>query len=251
MSSPLPPLTVMATLRWDIVSRFLDTIAPVGSVLEIGAGQGAVGVRLAQRSGRYVGVEPDATSHAVAVQRIRAGSSGGDVVHGDSSLVSPEALFDLVCAFEVLEHIDDDVAALRDWSSRIRPGGHLLISVPAWQRRFGPMDELVGHFRRYDPEHLRGVLAAAGFVETVERLYGFPLGYALESTRNLMAQRRSRQSPTSMAERTSTSGRLFQPSRPAFGAAISAVTAPFRALQRTAPGTGVGIVALARRPAVA
>lgn len=249
MPSPLPPLTMMASLRWDIASRLLDGIAPVGSVLEIGAGQAAVGVRLAQRAGRYVGLEPDAASHAVAVHRMRACGAGGAVLHGDSSLVDSAEPFDLVCAFEVLEHVDDDVAALEDWSSHIRPGGHLLISVPAWQRRYGPMDDLVGHFRRYDPEQLRSVLSAAGLSEIVERLYGFPLGYALESTRNLIARRRARRAPTSRAERTGTSGRLFQPQTSWSGHAIGLVTAPFRTLQRAAPNTGVGIVALARRPA--
>lgn len=248
MSSPLPPLTLMASLRWDVVNHLLEEISPVGSVLEIGAGQGAVGVRLAQRADRYVGVEPDAASHAIAVQRMRNCAPDGQVLHGDSSLVASAEPFALVCAFEVLEHIDDDVAALKDWGSRIRPGGHLLISVPAWQRRFGPMDELVGHFRRYDPDQLRSVLSEAGFSETVDRLYGFPLGYVLESMRNLVARRRARRAPTSMAERTGTSGRLFQPSTAASGRAIGLVTAPFRTLQRAAPNTGVGIVALARRP---
>ena len=120
-------------------------------MLEVGCGQGAVGARIAARAD-YVGVEPDAQSCAVA----RSGSSPGaaSVVHGTDADVEPGRTFDLVCAFEVLEHIEDDVGALRAWADPVGPGGHLLLSVPAGPERFGPMDELVGHFRRYDEEDL-------------------------------------------------------------------------------------------------
>ena len=73
--------------------------------------------------------------------------------------------FDLVCAFEVLEHIEDDAAAVRQWAARLRPGGWLLLSVPAHQRRYGPADELVGHFRRYDPARLTALLARCGLTD--------------------------------------------------------------------------------------
>ncbi len=95
--------------------------------------------------------------------------------------------FDLVCAFEVLEHIEDDAAALRDWAARLRPGGWLLLSVPAHQRRYGPADELVGHFRRYDPDAVAPLLARCGFTDVLVIQYGFPLGYLLEAGRDLIA----------------------------------------------------------------
>jgi len=71
--------------------------------------------------------------------------------------------FDLVCAFEVLEHIEDDAAAVKEWSSRLRAPGWLLLSVPAHQDRYGPFDEMVGHFRRYDPAAMTALLAGCGF----------------------------------------------------------------------------------------
>ncbi|MEL7157397.1 MAG: methyltransferase domain-containing protein, partial [Actinomycetota bacterium] len=53
--------------------------------------------------------------------------------------------FDYVMAFEVLEHITDDRAALEEWLRRLRPGGRVLFSVPAHQRKYGDADRAVGH----------------------------------------------------------------------------------------------------------
>jgi 2-polyprenyl-3-methyl-5-hydroxy-6-metoxy-1,4-benzoquinol methylase len=69
---------------------------------------------------------------------------------------------DAVCAFEVLEHIDEDHAVLAAWLRFIRPGGQPVLSVPAFADRFGPMDTPAGHFRRYSPYRLGDCLTAAG-----------------------------------------------------------------------------------------
>lgn len=244
----LPPLTMMAWLRYDLVERLLDGIGPISSILEIGCGQGAVGVRLAHRA-PYLGVEPDDASYAVAAERVAALAGRARVMHGDSSLVDRDEQFDLVCAFEVLEHIEDDVAALKEWSAYIKPGGYLMLSVPAWQDRFSAMDKMVGHFRRYDPDAMFSVLTEAGFTAPQIQLYGFPLGFALEAARNRVAERKADQAPESIAERTSGSGRLFQPKGGASGAVTKLATAPFRILQRPFSSKGTGLVALARRPA--
>lgn len=242
----LPPLTPMAWLRYDLITRLLDDIGPISSILEIGCGQGAVGVRLAQRA-PYLGVEPDASSYAVAAERAAQLGGRARVLHGDSSLVDRDEQFDLVCAFEVLEHIGDDIAALKEWSAYVRPGGHVMLSVPAWQARFSAMDKMVGHFRRYDPDVMLAALTEAGFTSPRIELYGFPLGYLLEASRNKIAERKVDAAPASIAERTSGSGRLFQP-KGAIGALNKAGTAPFRLLQRGFGSRGTGLVAVGRRP---
>jgi SAM-dependent methyltransferase len=236
------PLTPNASLRYDLVQRMLP--AGVTDVLEVGCGQGAAGARLAQRY-RYLGVEPDRESWEVARRRIAA------VGRGEVRNVTVDALgderFDLVCAFEVLEHIEDDAAAVKEWASRLRAGGWLLLSVPAYQGRYGPADELVGHFRRYDPDALVTLLGSCGFGEVEVRHYGFPLGYALEAGRNLIGRRRlTAAGSQSVAERTAGSGRLLQPASSARAMATRWGTVPFRLMQRAFPGTGPGIVVLAR-----
>jgi len=150
----------------------------------------------------------------------------------------------------VLEHIEDDAGAVKEWAARLRPGGWLLLSVPAHQRRFGPWDELVGHFRRYDPAAMTTLLANCGFTDIAIRQYGFPLGFVLETGRNAVGRRRVGAAATqSVAQRTAGSGRLLQPSGARRGTAIRWGTAPFRVLQRAFPHTGTGLVVRARLPA--
>ena len=242
MSTELPPLTANAWLRWDVVSGLLPPERPL-DVLEIGCGQGAAGARLAAL-GRYVGVEPDAESYAVAVERV--GAAGGEVRHGSVEALREDETFDLICAFEVLEHIEDDAAALEQWVQRLRPGGHLLLSVPAHASRFAAADELVGHYRRYDPPALRLLLRRAGLDEVDLQLYGAPAGYALEAARNAISARKLAQAG-SMSERSGHSGRYLQPAETWQSTLIRVGTLPFRRLQRAFPGTGPGIVVRARK----
>jgi SAM-dependent methyltransferase len=241
----LPPLSLNAWLRWDVVQRLLP---PAGiDVLEIGCGQGGFGVRLAQRY-RYVGLEPDVPSFEVAHRRLE-GHGTGEVRNGDLSALGSGERFDLVCAFEVLEHIEDDRAALKDWADWLRPGGWILLSTPAQQGRFGPFDEIVGHYRRYDSADMHSLLSETGLVDTTVVHFGAPLGYALETARNVVGRRRQqRVTGSSMADRTGGSGRLLQPSSAASALVTRAGTAPFRAIQRAFPHRGTGLVARGRKP---
>jgi SAM-dependent methyltransferase len=232
-------------MRYDLVQRMLPP--GVTDVLEVGCGQGAFGARLARRY-RYLGLEPDPTSFAVARQRVAALAPAGEVRNVLTADLADGLQFDLVCAFEVLEHLEDDKSALTEWAGRLRPGGWLLLSVPAHQRRFAPWDTYVGHFRRYDPPALASLLASCGFGEIDVRQYGFPLGYVLEAGRNQIAARRLGQAPgTTIDERTASSARQLQPTGGAKAALIKYGILPFRGLQRAFPGAGTGLVARARR----
>ena len=241
MGSPrLPPLSAHAWLRYDAVERLLP--GDVRRVLEIGAGLGAMGALLARRYS-YTGLEPDASSFAIAEQRIGADK----VVPTDDEGYSPAELFDLVCAFEVLEHLEDDSAALRRWQRFLRPGGWVLVSVPAGRDRIGPADRRAGHMRRYDRADLEAVLTRAGLTDPTVVAYGFPLGYALEAGRNVLARRDVEDSTA--RERTSASGRWLQPPDWAAGA-TRALAFPFRLAQRPFARTSLstGLVARARKP---
>jgi SAM-dependent methyltransferase len=238
------PLAPNSWMRYDLVQRMLP--GGITDVLEVGCGQGAFGARLAQRY-RYLGVEPDPTSFAVARRRVSAVAPGGEVRNCLAADLGA-AQFDLVCAFEVLEHLQDDKAALTEWAARLRPGGWLMISVPAHQSRFAPWDELVGHFRRYDPPALTELLASCGFADIQVRQYGFPLGFALEAVRNKIAARRltTAAAGSSVEERTAGSARQLQPDEGLRAAAIRYGIIPFKVAQRSFPDRGTGLVALGR-----
>jgi SAM-dependent methyltransferase len=238
----IAPLAPNAWLRFDLVERMLP--AGVTDVLEIGCGRGAFGARLARRY-TYLGVEPDLESCEVARQRVAAAGAGE--VRNVTVEELGDARFDLVCAFEVLEHIEDDAAAVKDWLTRVRPGGWLLLSVPADQHRYNAFDKLVGHFRRYDPEVMAALLASCGLTDVSVRRYGYPLNSVTEAARVMVGKRRLAQAATaasSVEERTAGSGRVMQPGQGVTGAATRIGTAPFRRLQRMFPDKGVGLVAL-------
>ena len=265
----LPPLAANAWLRWDVTRRLVPDGAR--SVLEIGCGGGGFGARLSV--GRdYLGVEPDEQSAATARARVTAAGAGGEVRTGTvGQVVAADQRFDLVSAFAVIEQHQDDRAALVEWVERVRPGGWLLLSTPAFQARYAAWDEVVGHYRRYEPEQLAALLEAQGLVDVEVVVYGAPLGYPLEAARNALGRRRLRRTSQpvtapaapatpvaatpaphpdadTMQQLTSVSGRLFQPSGAVGGLLAQAGTAPFRLVQRRLPRSGTGLVARGRRP---
>lgn len=238
-----PAVPPNAWLRWDVASSRLP---PAGSsVLEIGCGQGAFGVRLARRY-RYLGIDLDETSLAIARERFIRFGSTGELRLGDLSVVPDGRRFDLVCAFEVLEHLEDDVGAVREWASMLEPGGVVMISSPAWQGRFGPWDELAGHYRRYDPDVLEDVLRTAGLVDAQAIVFGWPAGYLLEGMRRGLAHRRGVDQDTSLESRTAVSGRLMQISDGAAAFVSYAAMLPFTRLQRLAYGHGTCVIGIGR-----
>ena len=244
----LPPLTTMARLRQPFIEDALHRVRPQ-SILEVGAGQGATGARLA-RHAPYVGVEPDLSSAAVAASRL-AQVTNADFRMGGIERIRAEERFGLLCAFEVLEHIEDDVAALRGWMDHLEPDGHVLVSVPAHRSRFGSADEAVGHFRRYDAVDIERLFADVGCEIVVRRTYGAGGGHLLEIARNAVISRRGGNvdGGADVQAKSAGSGRLFQPESRIAGFATSFVAAPMRVVQRPfATGQlGVGWVVLARR----
>jgi SAM-dependent methyltransferase len=99
---------------------------------------------------------------------LKLGARGAQVVLSQiRSLPFADATFDLVCALDVIEHVDDDQAALAELSRVTRPGGALLISTPLHPSLWSAFDEFVGHKRRYEPAGLMAQLAQHGL--SIER----------------------------------------------------------------------------------
>ncbi|MGB6605332.1 MAG: methyltransferase domain-containing protein [Steroidobacteraceae bacterium] len=91
---------------------------------------------------------------------VKLHARGAQVVLAEASaLPFAQDTFDLVCALDVVEHVDDDDAMVSELSRVTRAGGSLLISAPLHPSRWTPFDEIVGHKRRYEPRQLLGMLA--------------------------------------------------------------------------------------------
>jgi SAM-dependent methyltransferase len=237
-----PPLSVHAWLRFDAIRRLLSEVE-ARTVLEIGVGEGSVGVLLA-REYDYTGVDRDLQSLSTARRRFEAHSlDPGRLLLGTPEIVG-DRRFDLVCAFEVLEHLPDDRQALTDWRRLVEPGGAVIVSMPAGPDRYGKADAKAGHFRRYSRADAERLLSMAGFARARVLNYGVPAGYALEDARNRLATRQLRRNLTP-EERTLESGRWLQPPE-ALARLTRAAALPLAAIQRPFMNMdkGTGLVAL-------
>jgi len=240
-----PPLSIHAWLRYAAIERLLDG-CKARTVLEIGAGLGSAGVLLARRYD-YFGIELDEMAVSAAQSSfVRHGRASTRLLRGGLEQVDGRE-FDLVCAFEVLEHLEDDWSALAEWRRFVRLGGALLLSVPADPSRFGAADEKAGHFRRYSREDIECLLKSAGFSDVRVLNYGYPAGYVLETARNVLARRELRE-PRMQWDRTLASGRWLQPAW-WMAPVTRAAAAPLELLQRPFMGLdrGTGLVAFASR----
>jgi len=89
-----------------------------------------------------------------------------------SSLPFRDGVFDLVCAFDIIEHVDDDDRALSELSRVAAPGAAFLLSVPLHPAHWSAFDDFVGHRRRYQPGRLFEKLAEHGFSVNQSAVYG-------------------------------------------------------------------------------
>lgn len=108
---------------------------------------------------------------APALSRLR--ERGASVVLGSVlSLPFPDGMFDLICAFDIVEHVDDDDRAFHELSRVAAPDAAVLLSAPLHRSRWTAFDELVGHRRRYEPMELLAKLAEHGLSVERSAVYG-------------------------------------------------------------------------------
>ena len=153
---------------------------PAGRFVEMGAGTGHMTRIFLDRG--FSGACHDLGEDSRQMLRDNLAYAGDRMVVVNELAALPEAAFDYLLAFEVLEHIEHDTEVLRSWVRHLKPGGRILVSVPAHQRKFGRSDEIVGHVRRYEEVALRALLADAGIEDIRIVNYGFPI---TELTRRL------------------------------------------------------------------
>jgi SAM-dependent methyltransferase len=127
-------------------------------ILDAGCGSGRNMVELA-RHGTVTGIELSETSVSLARER-----GAGEVIAGSVLEMPFEAdSFDLAASLDVIEHLEDDLAALRELRRVVAPGGSLLVTVPAYQWLWSGHDEINHHFRRYTRRSLQRAGEQAGW----------------------------------------------------------------------------------------
>lgn len=156
--------------RRDIFRDFLAeqvALPSAARVLDLGPGSG-VNLEVLEPLGALVNLDLS----RVSLERLPPLGDHGSLVQGNAEqLPFRSGSVDLVCALDVLEHLDDDLASLSDIRRVLAPTGALFFSVPAHPWMWGRQDVLAEHRRRYRRTELASRLLAAGF--RVERLSYF------------------------------------------------------------------------------
>ncbi|WP_029937199.1 class I SAM-dependent methyltransferase [Sphingomonas sp. UNC305MFCol5.2] len=155
--------------RRDILADYLTRwggLPKDARILEIGCGTGHNLPMLAQ-FGEIDAIEIDETARAKASERL--GKPVGTSPLPELVGVEPGS-YDLVAVLDVIEHVEDDVAALKAITAALKPGGRILITVPAHQWMWSAHDVVNHHKRRYSKAGFEALLAKSG-------LQGRKLGY--------------------------------------------------------------------------
>lgn len=146
------------TILGELIAGF--NLPAQAQILEIGSGTGG-NLEMLSRFGHVSAMEMDETARSIAATKtgrrfdIRAGACPADIPFDGQK-------FDLVCLFDVLEHIEEDVATLVALRGLLAPQGRLLVTVPAYRWMWSKHDEFLHHKRRYSATELQTKIAAAG-----------------------------------------------------------------------------------------
>lgn len=117
-----------------------------------------------------------------------------------------EKHFDYLFAFEVLEHIENDIDTLISWGCYLKINGIILLSVPAHMQTFGFEDRAVGHYRRYEKKELCSMLERCGYQDIIVYNYGFPLGNITRKISALLGKEEITEKELTMEQKSILSG---------------------------------------------
>lgn len=159
----LASLAVMPNYNGWIFSHFRAHLG--GRAVEFGAGLGTVSAALAPAVDSLELVEPSPRFARVLKDRFAAQPNVSVVASTFEAAVAhmPDRSRDVAVMVNVLEHIEDDIAALRELFRILAPGGRLLLFVPALPSLYSEFDRRVGHFRRYRLKPLCEAVSASGY----------------------------------------------------------------------------------------
>ncbi|MDY0046771.1 MAG: methyltransferase domain-containing protein [Thauera propionica] len=242
-------------MRLERIARLLDIhVKNVDNFLEIGPGQGDVSAFALQEyphaRAQMVEFSEPAAQH---LQRRFPDRARISIRTHDFLAESSQASFDLILAFEVLEHIEHDLAALRRIHSALLPGGYFLMSVPAYMKKWQKVDEWAGHYRRYEKDELQEKLSSTGFEIRELWSYGFPITALLYPFRNIYYGRKLDSAvPYDKQEASKRSGITRPLQAPDWAPWLAGIMRPLFLMQHVTrySGLGDGWIALAQKPSL-
>lgn len=228
--------------RFDMITEIVETLPRTETfrLLDAGCGTGQM-TKLLERYGEAVGLEiaPEALEFAR-----RRGVK--NLIQG--SITDPpfaEGSFDLVLSLDVIEHVDNDVQIIESLFEIVKPGGHLIVTVPAFRSLWSQHDEINHHKRRYRVAEVEKMLTDAGFViskATYCNSLLFPAVFAMRKGKTWIRRLRG------TIDTDNPESDLAHYPKLVNEALYRIVTTETRLLRRFQPPFGVSILAVAQRP---
>jgi SAM-dependent methyltransferase len=226
--------------RYALLLRLMAEHGVSGRLLEVGAGGGELLRRVHRRFPWLALSAQEPSEHARKrlesldfLEAVWGGELGGDFGAPGSTVLGHAGFHAIVCS-EVLEHVPQHEGALDSLVRMLRPGGRLFLTVPLRRELWTPLDDALGHVRRYAPGELAAMCRARGLEIEADLALGFPFynGYL-----RMMGSR----SPDESAARARGSGPLAR-------LAAGALTALFVAEMRVPSRLGGRGAVVARKP---
>jgi SAM-dependent methyltransferase len=181
-----------------LVALILFHFPRAESFLEVGCGTGTVlsAIKAARPWSRLAGGELHPAGLKTARERL---GDEVELVQMDARAIPAEQAFDVVGAFDVIEHIAEDTAVLRSMHRAVRDGGGIVVAVPQHPWLWSPADDAAYHVRRYERSELERKVSAAGFRVAFSGSYTSLLLPLMMASRALAKRRSSGRQPAEAA----------------------------------------------------
>ena len=145
--------------RNHVLKSIIQRFPPPGAILDVGGGNGFVALALQDAGFPVTLLEP--SRYACSIAHARGVRAVGCSTFAGASFQS--RVLPAIGLFDVLEHVEDDRAMLREFERTLAPGGRLYVTVPAFNTLWSDADRYAGHFRRYRRSQLVSLLRETGF----------------------------------------------------------------------------------------
>lgn len=164
--------------RREILDALIKKFSPQKNkkILEIGAGTGA-NLEMLSTHGRVTAVEPNDIARKNILEKF---GNKVSVINAKIPNLNLAEKYDLICLFDVLEHLENDKAALQEIKNYLQKNGRIILTVPAYQFMWSEHDKNLHHFRRYNKKDLTKLVESCGL--RLERIsyfnfFLFPLAF--------------------------------------------------------------------------
>lgn len=154
--------------------KIIQTLPRKSYILDVGAGNGELIKTLVDKGFTFDAIDVSKEAVAIAKEKLK-GIKGATVKLGSVLTYNVKDKYDAIFCFETLEHIKEDKKAIGKIYQYLKPNGLFIMSVPAHMSEWSKIDELKGHYRRYEKQELAVELKKVGFDVKFIHSYGFPI----------------------------------------------------------------------------